>query len=89
MILAEHLRRTLLEPLKERQCQEGVKMGREEGVKMGREEGIETGREMGREEGVKMGIEKERAEWRAWNERREKAESRGEPFDEPPPGARG
>ena len=54
MILAEHLRKTLLEPLKERQ------------------------REEGREE--------IRAEWRAWNARREAAEARGEPFNEPPPG---
>ena len=38
MILAEHLRRTLLEPLKERQRQEGREMGIEEGIEMGREE---------------------------------------------------
>ena len=57
MILAEHLRRTLLEPLKERQRMEGW--------------------------------EKADAEWRAWNARREKAEAKGEPFDEPPPAARG
>ena len=25
-----------------------------------------------------------RAEWRDWNERRKKAEAKGEPFDEPP-----
>ena len=54
MVLADHLRKTLLEPLKERQREEGR--------------------------------EKARAEWRAWNARREKAAERGEPFDEPPPG---
>ena len=32
------------------------------------------------------GWEKADARWRAWNERREKAAERGEPFDEPPPG---
>ena len=43
------------------------------------------GREEGREEGrVEVRFESD-ARWRAWNDRREKAESRGEPFDEPPP----
>ena len=65
MILAEHLRKTLLEPLKERQ----------------REEGRVEGRAEGREESD--------AKWLAWNERREAAAARGEPFDEPPPGSGG
>ena len=31
------------------------------------------------------GLETANARWRAWNERRETAAARGEPFDEPPP----
>ena len=42
-----------------------------------RREGMETGIAIGRSESD--------AKWRAWNERREKAAARGEPFDEPPP----
>ena len=42
-----------------------------------RREGMATGIAIGRSESD--------AEWRAWNERREKAAARGEPFDEPPP----
>ena len=73
MVLANYLRQNLLEPLKERQREEG----REEGRVEGREEGREEGRSEGRLESY--------AEWRAWNERRERAAARGEPFDEPPP----
>ena len=38
----------------------------------------EEGREEGREENQRL--------WLVWNERRQRAEERGEPFDEPPPG---
>ena len=73
MVLANYLRQNLLEPLKERQREEG----REEGLMEGRAEGREEGRAEARVESY--------AEWRAWNERRERAAARGEPFDEPPP----
>ena len=69
MVLANHLRQRLLEPLKERQRMEG------------REAGLAEGRMEGREEGRAESD----AAWRAWNERREKAAASGEPFDEPPP----
>ena len=46
-----------------------------------RREGVEAGIALGREEGRS----ESNARWRAWNERREKAAERGEPFDEPPP----
>ena len=69
MVLANYLRQNLLEPLKERQ----------------RREGLETGIALGREEGREEGRSESDARWRAWNDRREKAEARGEPFDEPPP----
>ena len=39
----------------------------------------------GRVEGREEGRVESYAEWRAWNDRREKAAARGEPFDEPPP----
>ena len=40
-----------------------------------------------REEGRKAGREEEKRKWAAWNQRREEAESKGQPFDEPPPGS--
>ena len=69
MVLANYLRQNLLEPLKERQ----------------RREGWEEGRKLGFPIGYAEGIALSNAKWRAWNERREKAEARGAPFDEPPP----
>ena len=39
----------------------------------------------GLEQGLEQGHEEERREWRAWLERREDAQARGEPFDEAPP----
>ncbi len=47
----------------------------------GREEGIEEGRE----EGIAIGEERSNQRWREWVQRRDQAEARGEPFDEPPP----
>ena len=73
MVLANYLRQNLLEPLKERQRREGWEEGRKLGFPIGYEEGIAIGRS------------ESDAKWRAWNERREKAAARGEPFDEPPP----
>ena len=40
----------------------------------------------GREEGLKEGRAERDAAWSAWYERMLDAQSRGEPFDEPPPG---
>ena len=42
-----------------------------------KEKGIAIGKE--------MGIEQERSQWRAWNMRRELAQSEGREFNEPPP----
>ena len=44
-------------------------------------------REEGRQEGRQEGRAERDAEWGAWNQRRMEAETRGEPFTEPPPGA--
>ena len=34
--------------------------------------------------GMEMGMEQERSQWRAWNMRRELAQSEGREFNEPP-----
>ena len=52
-----------------------------------RAEGLEEGEKKGRAVGLEEGRAVERAEWRAWNDRRISAESRGEFFDEPMPGS--
>ena len=46
---------------------------------------LEPLKERQRREGMETGIALSDARWRAWNERREKAAARGEPFNEPPP----
>ncbi len=56
-----------------RQMAEAVERGRAEGVAKGRSEGVAE----------------TSAKWRAWNDRRLDAESKGDPFDEPPPGLDG
>ena len=35
--------------------------------------------------GIAIGIKQERSQWRAWNMRRELAQSEGREFNEPPP----
>ena len=50
------------------------------------ERGVTKGRAEGRAEGVTKGRSDLAAEIREWNARRLAAQSKGEPFDEPPPG---
>ena len=50
-----------------------------------KEKGIAIGKEMGIEQGIERGMEQERSQWRAWNMRRELAQSEGREFNEPPP----
>ena len=38
-----------------------------------------------KEKGIAIGMEQERSQWRAWNMRRELAQSEGREFNEPPP----
>ena len=93
MVLANYLRQNLLEPLKERQRREGFEQGWREGFAIGRAEahakrfaiGYAEGIAIGYAKGIALGRSESDAEWRAWNERREKAAALGEPFDEPPP----
>ena len=53
----------------------------EQATKQGREQGIEQGLEQGLEQGRS---EAHRA-WSDWNARRQEAEAKGLPFNEPPP----
>ncbi len=48
-------------------------------------EGRERGMAEGRERGMAEGREEMAQKWQAWNQRRQAAEDRGEPFDESPP----
>ncbi len=73
MVMANWFRQQYLEPLKERQRQEGL------------DAGLKEGREIGREEGREEARAEILAEIREWDLRRREAEVRGEPFDEPPP----
>jgi hypothetical protein len=38
-----------------------------------------------REEGIAEGEQRNHLRWEEWNQRREEAEAKGEPFTEPPP----
>ena len=58
---------------------------KEKGIVIGKEIGIEQGKEIGIEMGIERGIEQERSQWRAWNMRRELAQSESREFYEPPP----
>ena len=89
MVVADYLRKKLIEPLEERRRQEAEQrrqQAREEGLAAGRAEGRTEGRAEGRTEGRAEGEAQTQAAWEAWNERRIAAEASGEPFDEPPPG---
>ena len=72
MVVADYLRKRLIEPLEERRRQEAEQRQRE-------------ARERGLAEGRAEGEAQRQAEWVAWNERRMAAEAGGQPFDEPPP----
>ena len=64
-----------------RRWQEGRQEGLQEGLQEGRQEGLQEGRQEGKREGSKA----QQRKWEEWNARRLQAESRGEPFSEPPP----
>ena len=86
-----------LQKAEERGRAEGIVEGRAEGIVEGRAEGIVEGRAEGIVEGHAEGIVEGHAEgivegkthaqreWRDWLERKEAAETAGEPFNEPPP----
>ena len=65
--------------LKRSQKEKGIVIGKEIGIEQGKEIGIEQGKEIG----IEMGMEQERSQWRAWNMRRELAQSEDREFNEP------
>ena len=73
MVVADYLRKRLIEPLEERRRLEAEQRQKE-------------ARARGHEEGRVEGEAQRQAAWVAWNERRVAAEYKGESFDEPPPG---
>ena len=90
MILANNLEQWINKKWDERDARnraEGIAIGVEEGEKKGRAIGVEEGEKRGIEIGLEEGRAEALAEFRAWNERRISAESRGEMFDEPMPGS--
>ena len=78
MILANNLEQWINKKWDERDARNRA-AGLEEGEKKGRAIGVEEGEKKGRADAL--------AEFRAWNDRRISAESRGEFFDEPMPGS--
>ena len=100
MVVADYLRKKLIEPLEEKrrleaeQRRQEEERRREEGYAKAkaeaRAEGLAEGLAGGLAEGLAEGREEGRAEnqaaWEAWNERRVDAEASGTPFNEPPPG---
>ncbi len=77
MIVGTYLE-DMIKKRRARQMAEAVERGRAEGVAKGRSEGRAEGRAEERSE-ISARI-------REWNDRRLAAETKGEPFDEPPPG---
>ncbi len=65
----------------------GEKRGEERGEKRGFAIGEERGIAIGEKRGEERGIAAANARWEGWWQRRQEAEQRGEPFDEPPPSA--
>lgn len=57
------------------------------GEEIGEKRGEERGEKRGEERGEKRGFAAANARWEGWWQRRQEAERRGEPFDEPPPSA--
>lgn len=78
----------------EQGLERGMERGLERGLEQGLEQGMEQGLERGMEQGLERGLERGRVEgeeamlrrWTEWNDRREAAERKGVPFNEPPPG---
>ena len=67
-----------------------IQRGKAQGIEQGKAQGIEQGKAQGIEQGKAQGIEQGRAEvyraWHAdWEKRKQAAEEKGIPFDEPPP----
>ena len=83
MVTYRYLSDKFLKPrqdaLKDKRQKEDHKEPWREGWKDGWRAGWREGRYEGREEVRRL--------WNAWNQRREEAARKGDPFDEPPPGS--
>ena len=66
-----------------RAIQKGEERGEQRGIAIGEERGEQRGIAIGE----KRGFAAANARWEGWWQRRQEAEQRGEPFDEPPPSA--
>ena len=75
MVTGEWLRQKLVEPLKEKQRQEGYAEGFAEGLAEVRQE-------------IKEEEQRTHKLWREWLEREAEAKAKGESFNEPPPYSR-
>ena len=62
-----------------------LEQAKTEGIAEGKAEGIAEGKAEGRAEGKAEGVAERDRQWAAWNNRRIEAETKGEPFHEPPP----
>ena len=60
MVLADFLTQRFLDPLKERQREQGLAEGLEQGLEQRREQGLEQGREQGLQQGRKQGLKQGR-----------------------------
>ena len=79
MVTYRYLSDKFLEPQREKIRAKARAEARATGLAEGKAAGLAEGKAAGRAE--------ERRMWEAWVRRREEAEKKGEPFDEPPPGA--
>ena len=93
MVTYRWLSNKILKPQEERirakaqkEVQEEAKArGLAQGIAQGLAQGLEQGLEQGIAQGQKEGREQVQHRWEDWFRRREEAERKGEPFDEPPP----
>ena len=87
MIFAAWTELRAIQKGEERGEQRGIAIGEERGEQRGIAIGEERGEERGIAIGEKRGFAAANARWEGWWQRRQEAEQRGEPFDEPPPSA--
>ena len=72
MVLSNYLHNRFVQPLIEKRKEEMQRR-------------LDESRAQGLVEGIAQGKAKADADWQLWNQRRLEAESKGEPFTEPPP----
>ena len=87
VVTYRYLSDKFLEPQREKIRAKARAEARAEGKAAGLAEGKAAGLAAGRAAGLAAGRAEERRMWEDWFRRREEAEKKGEPFDEPPPGA--